>query len=108
MAISAVHIRNACYGATTLAMGPLRSEIDSYLPKNLKMHNKTYLFSSSLQITCLRNSSTHLCLTKHQKTLCFAELQSMHRVLFKGSSLGTSYYTPHLVEVLFFLDTLKS
>lgn len=67
--------------AATSATGPLRGEKIFYFSKFFKMHNKTYFFSSSLQITFLHNSSTLLCLKEHQKAHDLAELQSIHRVL---------------------------
>ena len=51
--------------ATTLLRGQYRVRQLLTFKKKFKMHNKTYFFSSSLQIIFLRNSSTLLCLKKH-------------------------------------------
>ena len=101
-AFSGIPIRSGCYGL----LRPLRSETNLYFPKNFKIHNKTYFFSCSLQITFLFNSSTILYLKEHQKAHDLTKLQSILNT--ENFFLGTSYQTPLLVDVLFSLDTLKS
>ena len=103
MVFVAIHISSGNYSPlrgryenATPATGPLLNETASYFPKNFKMHNKTYFFSSSLQIIFLRNSSTLLCLKVHQKGIWSHRItidteSSSQRFCFKYIQVDTPF-----------------